>query len=115
MARSTAVGGGIFFEWGGALESRCSLLKRAWQISWDLTPLPKNISAPAAHLHRYVFDTQQGFVAIVWAETDEEIALPLRRNVTAFDLMGRPLAGTKLQVSSTPIYLRSSRLEDLIV
>ncbi len=109
---NSSSGGGIFFEYGGA-PSKMYAAQNALANQLGPTPVPQGVSATVEHLHRYLFDTQQGFVAIVWAAAEEEVVLPLPPSVTAYDLMSRPLPGSTLRISGTPVYLRSSRWEDL--
>ncbi len=98
-------GSGIFFEYGGQPRKMYAALSAlANRLGPAPKPLPPRVSDNG--LRAYFFDTLPGALAIVWVERGErELRLP--QGVAARDIMGNTLAGPRLRVGSTPVYLTS--------
>lgn len=94
--------GNIFFEYGGCprkmFPAQAAL---AWFLGSDMQFLGKDTSA--SEIQAYRFRSQGREVTIAWAKTPVPWVLPA--GVVAYDLMGNPLPGQKLELTDEPVYL----------
>lgn len=104
---------GVFFQYGGA--PKRIYAAQAIMARW-LTPATKFVKKVdcGAHGRAYLFAAGEQALAVAWtpeAFSAERLARDAR--VSAFDLMGRPIAEASLPLEETPIYLFADRVETL--
>lgn len=105
-------GGNVFFEYGGAPRKMYPALSALANLLGP-DPEPVATSGPKARLRVYVFRTTAGAVAVVWQRGERPVTLQLPDGVTARDLMGNPLTGRDVRVTSTPTYLLAQNAQTL--
>jgi hypothetical protein len=105
-------GASIFFEYAGAPRKMYAALSAlANVLGPDFEPLAPRVATD--HLRAHLFRTQLGVVAVVWASGDSPVSVDLPTGVTARDMMGNPVEGDTVEITSTPTYLvcgKASRL-----
>ncbi len=109
-------GGGIFFEYGGAPRKMYVALSALANL---LGPDPKPALPRLAtdKLRAYLFQTQAGTIAVVWATSDQPVRLQAPDGVKALDVMGNEIRQRPVEIGTTPVYLvgaDAGRLRTLI-
>lgn len=94
-------GGGIFFEYGGAPRKMYPAVAALTRILGSPTSAAGSVARD--DLRAYVFKAPAGAVGIAWSTG--EMRMTLDRGAQAFDIMGNPMPGPQIALSSTPIYV----------
>ena len=96
-------GGGIFFEYGGTPRKMYVALN---VLANRLGPAPKALPPIEAHsgLRAYLFETEDGVVAIAWSTNAQSLSVPLADPVTATDMMGNAIHEATIELGATPLY-----------
>jgi hypothetical protein len=105
-------GGGVFFEYGAAPRKMYVALSA---LANRLGPAPKPLPpiSAADPLQAYLFETEEGAVAIAWWSGDRSPSLRLGDRVTATDIMGNPIDQTAVVLGDTPLYLTGPNADSL--
>ncbi len=105
-------GGGIFFEYGGAPRKMYVALNA---LTKRLGPSPRPLPPieAAGRLYAYLFETEDGALAIVWSPSEQSLSIPIDDHVVASDLMGNVIEQNTVEFGYTPMYLAAPNADSL--